>query len=458
MKNRLSIILMMATCLISFFSCSKDSAEDDGNDVTDGVSLMVKAYGSSGNSSSMTVAKPINIYVFDSADKCVAMKSLASESDSANFKLSAGAYSLYSVAGTDTENYSLPSKDEAKKQSVVALKEGKAHKDIMCAHEDVLLSDGVDTKTTLQMKRKVWMLTDVNMYDVPSNVAEISMSLSPLYENITLSGDYTGANGTVLVSLKKQSDGTTWSDECNMYLLESVDAPLFQFVFKMTDGTTKTFSYVGSDKFVSNYKVGIDIDYVAVSEPTLKCVINGVEWGGDNRMKITISENDLISGDGDDDATGSGSDVVLGEAPEAGSAYSGCYVLKSETSGKITKVTLVAPKSQAKLTYTDDTFKSVIDKTITSLTSQLDVKGWRLPSEEEIKYVVDNQSSINTNLNSHGFDTFLKTAGATYYSYYYEDSDGNIKCYSSGKTVLTPKSDRASYILRPFTTIVFYKQ
>lgn len=452
MKNRICVVMMMVAGLISLFSCSKE-ANGEGGDNAGGSSLMIKAQGASGGSSTMTVATPINIYVFDSAGKCVALKTMASENDAASISLPAGTYSVCGVAGASSDNYSLPAQDEATKQSVVTLKDGKKHSDLMAATQEVVLTDGESTEATLQMKRKVWMLTDVSLTSVPDNVVGVTMALSPLYEGITLGGEYAGQNGEATVELSKQSDGTTWSADCNLYLLESVSAPLFTFTFIRSDGTTRTFVYEGSDKFEANYKVGIDADYEAVSDPVLKCVISGVEWGGTNRLKITVKESGMTGGGS---GSGSSGDLVIGDAPADSTVYKGCYVLKSEVSGNYTNVTLIAPKGVDKLTFTDGdqaSIKAAVDEAISNLTGNTGLNGWRLPTLDEIKSVEDDQKSINAKLSSYGMNIFYTNS-----LFYYQSSENSIYCYSTsnGKS-FSPTSGKASNVLRPFATVRFFK-
>ena len=79
MKDKMLFSFAFLLVLAMFVSCSKDLA--DGDDALGGVTLRIKARGQSGAASEMTVATPINLYVFDTAGQCVAYKSVASEKD-----------------------------------------------------------------------------------------------------------------------------------------------------------------------------------------------------------------------------------------------------------------------------------------------------------------------------------------------------------------------------------------
>ena len=450
MKDKMLFSFAFLLVLAMFVSCSKDLA--DGDDALGGVTLRIKTRGQSGAASEMTVATPINLYVFDTAGQCVAYKSVASEKDVANFKLAAGAYRVYSVAGADAANYSLPTKEEATPQSVVALKEGMAHGDIMAANSVVVLTDGEETDVTLTMNRKVFMLRNVTISDVPENVAAITADVSPLYEGINVAGEYCGENGAYNVVLEKGTDGK-WTKQCDAFLMESVGNPVVTFNFTTTDGKVKTFRYVSDKPLAANYKVDMTVNYQRVAEPLLKCLINGVSWAGEQTWTIDVKENEM----GDN----TGGDVKVDEtAPEQGTVYKGCYVLKSEqsaVSGNITIVTLLAPKSKCSLIFNADDqadVKKAVDAGIAELAVE-GVNGWRLPTKGEMEYIMDNRADINNNLKTLGLELIFSNTNGIYY---FLNTDNKIMCMNEVKSSFPPSSGKAGRNLRPVATVTFLQK
>lgn len=457
MKKKLYAMSVMALMIVlSFLSCSKDADgyEDDVNLGNNKLTIRTKAV--SGGTSTMTVATPINIYVFDSQDKCIAQKTIETGTGNADMKLQAGKYKVYAVAGASSTDYSLPKKDDATPQSVVTLNDGKQHSDLMTAASDVTLVDGEDSDLTLLMQRKVLMLTAVNITDVPDDVTGISATISPLYENITLSGGYSGEQASQTINLSKQNDGTTWAVDCNLFLLPSVGNPSVSFVFTTVDGKKKTFTYASQKPLVANYKVSINVNYLKVKEPTLKCIISGVDWTGTDVWTFDADERNF-SVDGGGDEPG-GETVVEGSVPHVGTLYKGCYVLKTEQSGASTRVTIIAPEQYNTWKYTKGDQSGMKSET-DAILNNLDVNGivdWRLPSLSEITYVKDNITTINDNLTALGMQTMSLNVVSSGKLYLYDNGSGKIYgMYLKDGTVSESPGNGTSVILRPFTTLTF---
>lgn len=441
---------VLVACVLSFLSCSKDADGYSGDVVLGNNKLTIRTKAVSSGTSAMTVATPINIYVFDSQGKCIVQKVIETETEKADMKLQAGTYKVYAVAGASSADYSLPKKDNATPQSVVALIEGKQHSDLMAAANDITLVDGEDADLTLLMQRKVLMLTAVNITDVPDDVTGISATLGPLYENITLTGDYSGEQGSQTINLSRQSSGSTWTADCNLFLFPSVGNPSVTFTFKTSDGKTKTFTYASQKPLVANYKVSINVNYLKVKEPTLKCSINGVDWAGTDVWNFDADERNFSITGGDD--TG-GTTVDDGNVPIAGTLYKGCYVLKTEKSGNKTLVTVVAPKGKKSLIYEngDETsIKNAVENALKELPVP-GIDGWRLPTLEELNTLSENIDKYRNFLSSNMENIF-----ATNQMIYFENDKNEIKCLRcSDKEVLEPISGMASMYLRPFTTLIF---
>lgn len=446
MKKLNSVLFAIIMAIVVLVSCSKDVMSDGENTAEGDITLTVLTRAQGAGTTEMTVASPINIYVFDATGKCVGVKSVDSESDAADFKLAEGVYSVNAIAGADANSYNLPDKENASQTSVVVLKAGKTHRDIMCAQSTARLVEGEDTETILNMERKVFMLRNITVNDVPEDVKAITAVIKPLYENVSLSGDYSGENGEQTVVLEKNSNGV-WTKQCNLFLMKSIGNAVVEFSFLMSDGKMRNFSYSADKPLEANYKIDLNVNYLAVAEPLLKCSIKGVAWSGETTWNIDINERDIIE-------SGGSNVIVNGEVPSEGSLYKGCYVLKSEPSlgsDKIINVLLLAPKQANSLTFTDgnqSSIRSSIDAAIDKLAVE-DIGGWRLPTTDEISYIMDKAKDINAKLTSE----HIYTSG---YNYYYLSADNTIKAMNSSKESYDPKSGRASYYVRPVASLAFF--
>lgn len=428
-------------------SCAKDNASDNGDYTGDGKVLMkVKTMAVSAGVTEMNVAKPICIYVFNSSDKCVALKHIADESVEADFNLEAGTYRIYAVAGADDSNYTLPGMDTATPQTVVALKDGQKHTDIMCASETVSLQDNHDAEVTLEMKRKVFKLVSVCVTNVPEDVIDITATLEPLYETVRINGEYSGGQAKETVSVSRVGKTATWKTDCGLFLMPSVGKPVLQFVFTTKKGK-KVFMTVGESELTANYKIELNVDYVDVANPSLKCIIKGEEWGETKQWNVTVNSSELV------DEENNGDNVEVGDAPQAGSVYKGCYVLKSKTEGNKTVVTLITPKTSEKVTFRNSDSESVVATAIAKVAVD-EISGWRLPTKDELLWVFnsENKERINNDLVKLNFRPFYSG------KYLFRDDDDAIKAYISASSILDDIKSTYSYDLRPFVTIEFYKE
>ena len=81
------------------------------------------------------------IYIFNSAGTCVQMLSTDDENTSAQAKLAAGTYTLFSVGGDDLARFTLPSKDEATTSSIIGRQTGKVMDEFLWKQTEVTLED-----------------------------------------------------------------------------------------------------------------------------------------------------------------------------------------------------------------------------------------------------------------------------------------------------------------------------
>lgn len=443
----MSLIFVTSLC----WSCSKDVAsyEEIDDSAAGNTVLRVKTRAADGSDAS--VSSPINIYVFDSKDKCIAYNQIGSAGSDASFKLAAGGYKVYSVAGADTEAYDIPTMENATIESVVSLKADKNHGDLMTAQNQVTLQNDIDSDVPLAMERKVLMLSGVTVNDVPDDIESITASISPLYENIKLDGEYSGKTGSVTVELEKSASSSKWENQCNLYILPSVGNPLIKFTFKSSDATTRTFTYLSEKPLRANYKVTMDVNYVKVKEPTLKCIITGVAWNENDEWSFDANEKDFTSDDGniEEPTPDESEDNTI---PKVGELYKGCYVLKSETTGNTTTLTLIGPKNKAgNFTYDTENQQSIKNEVDAAL-AQMAINGiseLRLPTVEEMEEIKANYSSINKTVVSLGLNNIPTI------SYLSVNSNNKIVAFSMASGYVVDLKTTA--YLRPFATVKITK-
>lgn len=460
MKNNILFAVLFFVTSLSLVSCEKYSEDESESNQEANSTLVVRtrAAAENGDGEEAKISYPVNVYVFNSNDKCVAVSTLADETTQMELKLAEGNYSVYAIAGADESGYELPTKDNATKETVISLKDGKNHVDLMAAESSVNLTYGEENTLTLSLKRKVMLLETVMISGVPTTVTAVSVTISPLYENILLNGSYSGDNGSQTIELSEGTDGTTWSNTCNTYLLEASGTAAIKVSFTTASGVI-SYSYSSTDELKANYKININGTY-AGGDLTLKGTVTGATWEGTKNINFSFDESGSTKDEtksGEDETNGSNDsgNETAKDAPAVGSIYNDCYVLKSETSNGTTTVTLMSTGYKDKLSFTSgdqSSMKTAVDKAISEL-SVSGIDGWRLPSLTEITYVKDNLSTINANLEANGKDRVLYS---NYYHYYLTDeSTISVIDLKDGYTIESTSSGKSSYILRAFTTVVF---
>ena len=183
--NRKHLFWPLAAVLLT--ACEKGL--DDGGDymsptatgqVTNSV-LQVRTRSGGAAADEATVAYPVQVYVFQ-GDECQAAQTIGDAGQTLNIALVEGTYSVYAIGGASTADYVLPTVDDATVTSVLTLKDGKAHGDLMAATATATLVDGGTNTVTLGMTRKTMLIQCVEIKQVPTAATAVSVTIAPPWE------------------------------------------------------------------------------------------------------------------------------------------------------------------------------------------------------------------------------------------------------------------------------------
>lgn len=460
MKHNVFIkAVMLLFAVITFASCEKFNEDEVVENKEANSTLIVRTRaaandGTEGGTESI-ISYPINIYVFDESNECVAVSTLSSADDELSLKLPEGMYDVCAVAGASADSYELPTQETATKETVLTLKDGQKHGDLMTANNTVTLEYGGTNTLTLALERKVMLIESVTINNVPASVSNVSVGISPLKANLLLDGNYSGENGTSKIELTEDVDGSTWKNTDGVYLLEAVGRPTVEVTFTI-NGETVSYSYTCDRELKANHKVFITGTFTG-DGIEMTGSISGVEWAEDE--EIVFDFGGMESGETDDNGDVESGDVVQGQAPEAGTLYKGCYVLKSEESETNTVVTLMSPKDFNEWTFDVDDQTSIRSEMNAALLELKipEISGWRLPTLAELEYIGKEKNYENINdkikkLNESLTDK-IKTIQISGNSYFYDD--GEIKSYNVVTNRSTTITNGKTSILRAFATLTF---
>lgn len=454
MKQIIILLLLMAVSVFS--SCEKFNEDEvvENKEANSTLIVRTRAAANDGTESGTEsiISYPINIYVFDESNECVAVSTLSSADDELSLKLPEGMYEVCAVAGASADSYELPTQETATKETVLTLKDGQKHGDLMTANNTVTLEYGGTNTLTLALERKVMLIESVTINNVPASVSNVSVSIHPLKANLLLDGSYSGENGASEIELTEDVDGSTRKNTDGVYLLEAVGRPTVEVTFTI-NGETVSYSYTCDRELKANHKVFITGTFTG-DGIEMTGSISGVEWAEDE--EIVFDFGGMESGETDDNG-----DVETSDVPTVGTLYKGCYVLKSETNGGMTTLTLMYPENYSQVWGFDKDDQESIEAELTTVLAGLSVEGisteWRLPTLEEIEILGKNYNEINEkikvlneSLATNERIDLIQTSNNTYF---FIDADSSIKTYNPVKNEPAPSiGTGVSTLLRAFTT------
>lgn len=462
MKNKSSLCLFVLFTL--FASCEKAYIlEEEANTDSSNAQMVVRSSAYVAGSSNETdyVNYPINLYVMDSDGKCVALRQIEKSDVELKLNLEADTYDLYAISGVD--NYNLPTVGNASKTSIIEKKEGKGHGDLMTAYNNVVMTKGEENRITLQMQRRVMLVQSISLYNIPDDVTAVQLTISPLYKNIMLNGNYVDGVDSYTFDLQKQETEGIWKMTDPEYLLEAQNEITLKVSLTRESGVT-SYTYASSEVFSANYKVNISGNFVDENNINLSGTIKGVDWAGTVSMDFNFNEKNSSETGG---TSGNDDEILHGDAPATGTLYNGCYVLRTSSTQNSTTVTLITPTEQNKIKISqskeEETVLSSIKENTALALSNISVDGissWRLPSQEEMEYIDNNMEEINSKISALGTDitTFVAKKSGYACGYFFNASDGNVYVYTlgtGGEIDKSPSSERATYKVRGFATVTF---
>lgn len=458
------IYLCLACLCVLFSTCEKAYSPDEevSVDPENSGNLVVRtASATDGSTSADYVTYPVSVYVMDSDGLCVALQQLESANDELKIELAEGVYDVYAVGGAD--GFNLPSMDNATAETLITPKDGAAYGDLMTAYCNIVMAKGEENKLDLQLQRRVMLVEEVTINNIPDDVTAVQLTVSPLRKGVLLSGDYAPGVSSYTFSLVKQEDGSTWKNATAEYLLEAVGNATLKVSLTREAGTT-SYSYACATQLTANSKVKITGNFIDDSSISLSGTLKGTDWEGTVDIVFDFDSTNITTSDDTDSPI---QETTQGSAPKAGTMYKGCYVLRTSTEGGVTTVTLMSPtevnKVKVSSSKNEDTVQqSIKDNTETALQSVAvsGVAGWRLPNLEEMQYIDANVDAINEAINAlsdNALEAIELKRSSYSCGYFFTADDGNVYVYVLGGYDIdtSPSSERATYKVRAFTTLTF---
>ena len=462
MKNQNKIIALATIVALAVTSCSKEviMEETSKQEPNSTLNIRTRIGDEALQENGPKVSYPVNIYIFNTEGQCSEYLQITDESTDISVELLEGTYNVYAIAGADATTYELPTKEEATTESQIKLI-GEKHGDLMTAENMVSLADGGENTLTLTLQRKVMLIQDIAIKNVPTYIKAVTVTIAPLYESLLINGSYAEEAGPQEITLTEEENTKVWKNAEGMYLLPPTGASA-TITINMTDNEDqiKSYSYTCSDELKANYKIKINGTYSERIGVELSGTITGAEWAGEEEITFDFDEtgsepiapDDSTKDDGEDNPT------ISETAPAVGSFYQDkYYVLKSESANGKTNVTLMTTeetnsviKEVVDVSNEQDDVRSAVNAAIAELTADSDIKGWRLPTIEEMDYISENIDNIRVHFENAKKDFF------DFSEFYFMTKQDVISSYSFSSKTNPEHTILAAYtLLRPVAVVTF---
>ncbi len=466
-----TIPLAVVCSLLSLSSCQQialDNEEESTEEIVIPKGQSQLALNLETEANEAEISWPVSIYVFNSDNTCTDTKTLTSSTASASFILPADTYSLYAVGGMNSDNYTIPTKDDATSTSTISLMNGvNEHTDIMMAQKsDITLVADKSYTQTLEFTRKVAKITSMKITDVPTDVTEVTVVISPVYKAIKLDGTFTDI-GTSSWSYKLTKDNTTkttWNCDCNSYILPNNGEMSIKYQFK-TDTQTREFTQTTS-QITSNHKISLEANYKKeVLTASLTWILNGATWDDDVNISFTVDEAKMTKVEDNtnpDDNTNYNTEPVAdvnitGTAPKVGeninTTSTQVYVIKKQTYGNNTYVTLMYQSEVNKISGSQLTKQEEIKSAVETKLKELNTKkvkgitACRLPTLAELKYLYNHYDELVAIIQR---KSFIKN-DTDNHCYYCTDTNGDIIGYTfNSDKIVTPNTNSTISLINGF--------
>lgn len=437
-KTKLALICMASWTL---GACEKELASDSIVATDSSVSVITRSV-----TAEETVSFPMALYVFNAEDHSFVKDVTIPDKDTPlTFSVPLGSYDIYAVGGADEVRYDYPTGEELTAESEITLKDGKEHADLMTAHEVITLEENDDYELMLNMERQVVELASAVVNNIPDDITEVYISLSPIYQGIKINGDF-GTAWSHSYSLTNSGEGRWTLPSPVMLLFDDEEASITISLTK-DDGTHKNYSYSLTEDVRKNYQISINATYLYDNNINITGSINGTSWLGSEEIVFNFGDENTT-----DDPNGNDDDTLINEpTPSVGTIYKECYVLKvTPNNEEGYNEVLLLYKNDFEINPTGKTEEQVlqeINDQLSTLTIN-GISGWRLPNEEEAEIIWYEGNLINKDI-----ENKLSTE-----HYLYMDEDGLKSFYAINSSFVHNRDYSLSKRYRPVTTLKFKQQ
>lgn len=323
------------------------------------------------------VVYPLILYAFSSDGDCIVSQTVEDEEETIQLSLPAGKYKVVAISGY-SDDYLIPV--EPKLDDVIQLKgEEGALNPLMLGKADVTVGADKESKLDMALSYVVTAI-DLVLSNVPSDVANVSVTLSSFYSSMDMQGEYVDSDYTLNFACSSNA-GNQWSTRTRYVFPGNVSKTTLSIGMELKNGEEVTYGYVWKDTPQAGQPYHLQGEYSDGLSLSGSFVITG--WDDAEEVKFEFG-SESSSDDGEEDEP----DVDLSDLPEVGSIWNGTIVadvIEADESG--------ADLLLMSLDEWDATVSDVED--VEDGYTVNEISGWRLPTYEEAKLLQSSFSGDN---------------------------------------------------------------
>ena len=381
MKTLYSSIILWCLTLAFFSSCQTIDEEP----ALDKQIVKVKAR-SSGNSQ---INYPLYLYAFDEEGSCSASQTINQPNDSIKLTLPAGNYRVVAISDI-SGGYQLPENPNALDDISIISNNG-ALTPMMMGKADITIGEN-DTSLNITMSYVVTAIS-VALKGIPTDVTNVTLSLSPMYKAISMYGEYTENSHRLEIPCKLNTSNIWYANSIYTFPGGGKET-IFSILLTYKDGTECTYAYTYQGFPEANHPFNIGGNYIGGITVGGNLAVNG--WGTPSDIEFNFGSTTNNKEDNENS-----SDIEISNLPQTGDLVNDCIAVKVIESNE-NKVTLLILDTVEWICYASDAYRVPEEAG----------DNWRLPNETEAKLLNsifrdEALDTLNERLSNNGFSPIL---------------------------------------------------
>lgn len=373
--NKFSFLYTSIICgFISLFASCQKGFEDEEDISSSLQPLKVVARSADENAE---ICYPLHIYAFNQKGENAARQTIESEEEAIELELPKGDFQIFAIAGC-SEEYSLP--ERPKITDKIQMEDGKGAKNpIMTGKADISIGDK-SSRLEITLSYAVTAIS-VELKGLPADVASVSLSLSPMYSSLLMSGEYEDKGGKIEIPCWLDTENI-WNANTLYTFPGSGEETTLSILVTKKDGTETTYAYTYKGIPEVNRAFNVSGNYTGGITVGGEFIVKGWEEPIQVNFDFGLIEEESGKDDTENEEDNSGEEEEDNlNAPEVGSIWNDAIVVNVEDNN----VLVMSLEEWA--CYADD---------LNALMGEIGVDGWDLPITSEAKLL--NQTFQGNNL------------------------------------------------------------